>query len=78
MFIRYVFHDREGFREECRRVILQSMGYDDGDDEEKGKEKEGEGKRETEGGLEFIVAPKRVNGMIYILASPNYSMWGCG
>lgn len=28
MFIRYVFHDREGFREECRRVILQSMGYD--------------------------------------------------
>ena len=55
-------------------LIVPITRYDDGDDEEKGKEKEGEGKRETEGGLEFIVAPKRVNGMIYILASPNYNM----
>ena len=77
MFIRYVFHDREGFREECRRVILQSMGYDDDgddDDEEKGKEKEGEEEREREGGFEFIVAPKRVKGMIYMLPSSYYNM----
>ena len=77
MFIRHVFHDREGVREECRRVILQSMGYDDDgddDDEEKGKEKEGEGERERERGLESIVAPKRVNGMIYMLSSSYYNL----
>ncbi|PUU83589.1 hypothetical protein B9Z19DRAFT_1176134, partial [Tuber borchii] len=64
--------DREGFREECRRVILQSVGHDDNgddndddyDDKEKGKEKEGEGQQEREGGLESMVAPKRVYELI--------------
>jgi len=62
MFVRYVFGDQEGFKEECRRVILQSVG-DNGDDEEKGKGKEGGGVRDI--GWDANVVPKRVHGMIY-------------
>lgn len=61
MFVRYVFGDRDGFKEECRRVILQSVG-DNGDDEEKGKGKEGEG---SNIGWDANVVPKRVHGIIY-------------
>ncbi|PUU83588.1 hypothetical protein B9Z19DRAFT_1118940 [Tuber borchii] len=51
MFVRYVFGDREGFKEECRRVVLKSLG-DIGD----------EGEREI--GWDANVVPKRVYELI--------------
>jgi len=38
LFVMNLFEDREGFRNECQRIILQSEGYDHNDDQEREKE----------------------------------------
>lgn len=66
LFVRFVFGDREGFREECRRVIVKSLGYDGNNEEGKGKEKENEPERERENGSDSNLDLTRVSGKIYI------------
>jgi len=64
LFVLYVFGDREGFREGCRRAIMQDRGYGsgghgDGNDGNGGEGDEGkeekEREREREGGMDGIV-----------------------
>jgi len=60
LFVRHVFGDRKGFEQQCREMIMQSLGYD-----EKGGER-GEGE---ESRLGIHLLPNRVRGMISLLAS---------
>ena len=74
LFATYVFGDREGFRKECQRAILQSHGYDCNlnGGSEKGKETE----MEEEDDWDSNLVPTRVLGKIYTSpsdASCNYS-----
>ena len=70
-----LFGDREGFRKECQRAILQSHDYDCNlnGGSEKGKETEME---EEENDLDSNLVPTRVLGKIYTSppdATCNYS-----
>jgi len=74
LFAMYVFGDREGFRKECQRAILQSHGYDCNlnGGSEKGKETE----MEEENDWDSNLVPTRVLGKIYTSPSDatcNYS-----
>ena len=74
LFATYVFGDREGFRKECQRAILQSHGYDCNlnGGSEKGKETE----MEEENDWDSNLVPTRVLGKIYTSPSDatcNYS-----
>jgi len=67
LFVMHVFGDRDGFEKECRRMIVESIGLDDGDRGVKGKIEERGGGEEAEWG--FGLLPDRVRGMISFL--PN-------
>ena len=74
LFAMCVFGDRERFRKECQRIILQSHGYDCNLNEgsEKGKETE----MEEENDWDSNLVPTRVLGKIYTSPSDatcNYS-----
>jgi len=82
LFVMYVFGDKEGFREGCRKAILQDLGYGSGDDcDDDGNDNEGEeGKGEEgrrgarENGWNCDALPEKVVGMIYHM---NLNNWTC-
>jgi len=71
LFVMYVFGDRRGFDEGCRRAIMQDRGYDRGecDDGSAGGGDEGNGEKERgkarENGWDYDKLPEKVIGMIY-------------
>lgn len=74
MFVMHMFGDREGFQKECRRAIVQSLGYDTNRSGQ-GEKREGRENGE-EGEWDFDLLPSRVRGMISVLVSyytSNYS-----
>ena len=66
LFVMYVFGDKEGFREGCRKEIVRGLGYGGGDDDGNDSEgEEGKGKKEKEKGWDCDALPEKVVGMIY-------------
>lgn len=75
LFVRFVFGDRDGFREECRRVIVKSLGYNCNEGA-KEKEKKSEPERERENRSDSNLDLTRVHSKIYIPPYYNSCSYG--
>lgn len=87
LFVMYVFGDKKGFREGCRKAILQDLGYGSGDDcDDDGNDNE-DGEGEGGKGWTCDALPEKVVGMIYhrnlnnwtvCLAVQGFLLWKWG